>query len=208
MELTTVILTGGASHRMGRDKGSLPVGEETLLEHLARRWSGLFSGVAAAVGQHERPLPAGVRPLLDRYSGAGPMAGLEAGLSACPGGVFLTAVDMPFGDPALARVLLQRLEGADVCLIRRRSGRLEPLFAVYGPGCLTPVRESLERGERSFVYGLFPRVAVRAVEEGELPGFDLERILCNVNRPEDWAAVRPLLQKRSGETGIFGQTVV
>ena len=109
---------------------------------------------------------------------------------------------------ALARVLLQRLEGADVCLIRRKNGRLEPLFAVYGPGCLTPVRESLERGERSFVYGLFPRVAVRAVEEGELPGFDLERILCNVNRPEDWAAVRPLLQKRGGETGIFGQTVV
>ena len=143
MELTTVILTGGASHRMGRDKGSLPVGEETLLEHLTHRWSGVFSGVAAAVGQHERPLPPGVRPLLDRYSGAGPMAGLEAGLSACPSGVFLTAVDMPFGDPALARVLLQRLEGADVCLIRVRPGVPHPGAGEPGAGgavlCIRPL---------------------------------------------------------------------
>lgn len=208
MELTTVILTGGASRRMGRDKGSLPVGEETLLEYLVKRWSGAFSGVAVAVGHRARLLAPGVGALWDHYPGAGPLAGLEAGLSACPGGVFLTAVDMPFGDPALAQVLLQRLEGADVCLIRRRSGQLEPLFAVYGPSCLQPVRESLAAGEHSFVYGLFPRVSVRTIDEAELPGFDVERILCNVNRPKDWAAVQPLLKKSGGETGIFGQTVV
>ena len=31
MHITTVILTGGKSRRMGRDKGELPVGESTLL---------------------------------------------------------------------------------------------------------------------------------------------------------------------------------
>ena len=198
MELNTVILTGGASRRMGRDKGSLPMGEHTLLEYLAARWRGAFSGVAVSIGEYPRPLPPDTAALADRFPGAGPMAGLEAGLSAFPGGVFLTAVDMPFGDPALARVLAARLGEDDVCLIRRAGGRLEPLFAVYGPRCLPAVRESLAAGERSFVYGLFPRVKVRLVEEADLPGFDLERILRNVNRPEDWARVRALLE---GETG-------
>lgn len=203
MELTTVILTGGASRRMGQDKGSLKAGELTLLERQTNRWRGVFSGVAVSVGTHPRPLPEGVTALADRFPGAGPMAGLEAGLSAFPGGVFLTAVDMPFGDPDLARALAARLGENDVCLIRRESGRLEPLFAVYGPGCLPAVREGLEAGERSFVHGLFPRVKVRLVEEKDLPGFDLERVLRNVNRPEDWAAARSLLEREEVGTGVF-----
>ncbi len=195
MELITVILTGGASRRMGQDKGSLRVGDATLLERQVARWRDVFSGVAVSVGAHPRPLLEGVAALTDRFPGAGPMAGLEAGLSAFPGGVFLTAVDMPFGDPDLARALAARLGEADVCLIRRANGRLEPLFAVYGPGCLPAVREGLAAGERSFVHGLFPKVKVRVIEEGELPGFDLERILCNVNRPEDWERVKDQLDR-------------
>lgn len=202
MELTTVILTGGASRRMGRDKGSLPVGEGTLLDYLAGRWKGVFSGVAVSVGEHPRLLSEDVTPLTDHFPGAGPMAGLEAGLSAFSGGVFLTAVDMPFGDPDLARDLAARRGEDDVCLIRRANGRLEPLFAVYGPKCLPAVRACLSAGERSFVHGLFPKVKVRLVEEADLPGFDLERVLRNVNRPEDWAEVRALLEGKQGGTGI------
>lgn len=196
MKLTTVILTGGASRRMGRDKGSLRAGDQTLLERQTARWRGVFSGVAVSIGEHPRPLPPDTVSLADRFPECGPMAGLEAGLSAFPGGVFLTAVDMPFGDPDLARALAERLGEDDVCLIRRESGRLEPLFAVYGPRCLPAVRESLEGGERSFVHGLFPRVKVRVVEEKDLPGFDLERILCNVNRPEDWERVKDHLDRK------------
>lgn len=202
MELTTVILTGGASRRMGRDKGSLKAGRSTLLERQVARWRGVFSGVAVSVGERPRSLPEEIPALPDRVPGAGPMAGLEAGLSAFPGGVFLTAVDMPFGDPALARTLAARLGEDDVCLIRRTNGRLEPLFAVYGPRCLPAVRESLAAGERSFVHGLFPRVKVRIVEERDLPGFDLEEILRNVNRPEDWAEVRPRLEREEVGAGI------
>ena len=195
MHITTVILTGGRSRRMGRDKGNLPVGEGTLLERMIGRWSGVFDAVAVSVGEGERPLPAGVTALLDRHPGAGPMAGLEAALAELEtDAVFLTAVDMPFGDAALARWMAERMGQADVCTIRRGGGRPEPLFALYRKSCLPAITRSLEAGRRSFVQGLFPFVEVEQVGEEELAAFDLERSLFNANFPEEWERARLLLE--------------
>lgn len=195
MHITTVILTGGRSRRMGRDKGNLPVGEGTLLERMIGRWTGVFDAVAVSVGEGERPLPAGVTALLDRHPGAGPMAGLEAALAELEtDAVFLTAVDMPFGDAALARWMAERMGQADVCTIRRGGGRPEPLFALYRKSCLPAITRSLEAGRRSFVQGLFPFVEVEQVGEEELAAFDLERSLFNANFPEEWERARLLLE--------------
>ena len=195
MHITTVILTGGRSRRMGRDKGNLPVGEGTLLERMIGRWTGVFDAVAVSVGAGARPLPAGVTALLDRHPGAGPMAGLEAALAELEtDAVFLTAVDMPFGDAALARWMAERMGQADVCTIRRGGGRPEPLFALYRKSCLPAITRSLEAGRRSFVQGLFPFVEVEQVGEEELAAFDLERSLFNANFPEEWERARPLLE--------------
>ena len=196
LNVTTVILTGGRSSRMGRDKGALPVEGGTLLERGVERWRNVFGGVAVAVGTEERPLPAGVPAQYDLHPGAGPMAGLEAALTALKGdAVFLTAVDMPFGDEGLARLLAGRMGEADVCIIRRTDRRVEPLFALYRRTCLPVVTRSLEEGRRSFVKGLFPFVTVAYVDEGELTGFDLERSLFNANRPEEWEKARTLLKE-------------
>ena len=164
MHITTVILTGGKSRRMGRDKGELPVGESTLLERMIDRWTGVFDAVAVSAGEGGRTLPAEVPALLDRHPGAGPMAGLEAALAELEtDAVFLTAVDMPFGDAALARWMAERMGQADVCTIRRGDGRPEPLFALYRKSCLPVITRSLEEGRRSFVQGLFPFVAVEQI---------------------------------------------
>lgn len=189
MQITTVIMAGGLSRRMGRDKGLLPFGGESLLERMIQRWSGVFDAVAVSLDRPGRYGDLGVLELVDLRPGAGPMAGLEAALSGCgTKGVFLTAVDLPFGEPALARRLARESSGADVCLIRRASGRPEPLFALYTTACLPVIRQSLDRGERALFRGLYPFVHVREIPEQELTGFDLDHILFNMNRPQDWQA--------------------
>ena len=77
------------------------------------------------------------------------------------------------------------------------SAALEPLFAVYGRGCLGAASACLEEGRRAF-RGMLERVDCRTVDEAELPGFDLERILLNVNRPEDYAAARAAAEEAEG----------
>ncbi len=180
METVAVILTGGRSSRMGRDKCALRLGGETFLERLVERYRGAFGRVCVSVDRPGRFDPAGAEEVCDRRPGRqGPLAGLEAAfLQTGAEAIFLTAVDLPFGDAALAR-------------------RLEQLCADYGRGGLGAVSACLEEGRRAF-RGMLERVDCRTVDEAELPGFDLERILLNVNRPEDYAAARAAAEEAEG----------
>src|SRR5205807_1911161 len=69
-----LVLTGGTSSRMGRDKAALPVGGQTLAERVAGRLSGVVAPVLE-VGPGRCGLP--VAP--EDRPGAGPLAALVAG---------------------------------------------------------------------------------------------------------------------------------
>ena len=194
MKTIAVILTGGMSRRMGRDKGTILFEDgETLIARLVRRYRGEFDEVYVSVNEAGRFDTAGAPELVDLRPGQGPMAGLEAAFARTDADlVFLTAVDLPFGTPALARELDRLRAGRDACYIRRSDGRPEPLFALYARACQIPLSACLEEGRRSFRW-LFQRVDAREVREGELEGFDLDRLLLNVNCPEDMEAARELV---------------
>src|SRR5256886_16772725 len=74
-----VILAGGQSRRMGRDKAGLPAGDGTLVEHLAHRLGPVVDETIVAGGSATLEL-AGVRRIDDRHPGLGPLARLPAGL--------------------------------------------------------------------------------------------------------------------------------
>src|SRR5207237_10648088 len=76
-----VILAGGLSRRMGRDKAALPAGEGTLIEHLARRLAPVVDETIIAGGSAGQNL-AGVTGVDDRHPGLGPLAGIHAGFLA------------------------------------------------------------------------------------------------------------------------------
>ncbi len=199
METAAVILTGGLSRRMGRDKCGLELEGETFLERLVERYGPVCGRICVSVDRPGRFDTAGAEEVCDRRPGnQGPLAGLEAAfLQTGAEALFVTAIDLPFGDTALARRLMDLRGGADACCIRRRDGRVEPLFAVYGRGCLEAASAGLDQGRRSF-HALLERVETRFVNEEELPGFDLERILLNVNRPEDLETARRLAGGMAG----------
>ena len=190
MRTVTVIMAGGESSRMGRDKALLPVDGRPLLSVLAHRWRGVFDGLVISVDRRERFAAldlGGAQIVEDTRPGAGPLAGLEAVMQAVPAHrYFLTAVDLPFGAPALAVELSERMGDADACLIQREGRGWEPLFALYARTCLPTLSAALDRGERSFYRGLLPFVTIQEVLEEALSSFQLGRCLLNANTPEDW----------------------
>lgn len=186
MKTAAVILAGGMSRRMGRDKAALPFGEETMLSRLIRIYRPYFDVTAVSVNCAGRFDTCGAPEIVDRRPGDGPMAGLEAAfLDTGADVIFLTATDLPFGDPALARHLMKARGDHDICLIRSDKG-LEPLFAVYASSCLGAVRRSLEEGRRS-MFNVLRQMDTLELTGEDLPQFELERILRNVNDPEEYA---------------------
>ena len=186
MKTAAVILAGGMSRRMGRDKAALPFGEETMLSHLVHTYQPYFDLTAVSLNTPGRFDTAGAMEVVDRRPGEGPMAGLEAAfLDTGADVIFLTGTDLPFGDPALARHLVESLGTHDICLIRSDKGP-EPLFAVYSSRCLSAIRKSLEEGRRS-MYGVIQQMDTLELPAESLPQFDIARILSNVNDPEEYA---------------------
>lgn len=186
MKTAAVILAGGMSRRMGRDKAALPFGEETMLSHLVHTYQPYFDVTAVSLNTPGRFDTAGAMEVVDRRPGEGPMAGLEAAfLDTVADVIFLTGTDLPFGDPALARHLVDSLGEHDICLIRSDKGP-EPLFAVYSSNCLNAIRKALEEGRRS-MYGVIQELDTLELPAESLPQFDIARILSNVNDPEEYA---------------------
>ena len=188
-----VILAGGQSRRMGRDKLSLEVGGETLIQRVTQALSRRCNEVILA-GRSEN-VPNGVRLVHDARPGEGPLAGMESSFEEARFPlVFVAAGDMPFLSGELISHFLEELvRGETQAVVPRCGGRLHPLCAAYERSVVPQVRSALDEGVRSvreFV-GRLERVAY--VEEAEIRPFgDPDVLLMNVNSPEDLRQAREL----------------
>jgi len=188
-----VILAGGLSRRMGRDKAALPAGDGTLIEHLARRLAPVVAETIVAGGSGGRTLP-GVTVVEDRYPGMGPLAGMHAGLLAARSRlVWVVACDLPDADPALAS-LLCGLAGDDDAVVPRIDTEPQSVCAVYQRALAARIDTLLQAGERR-VSRLLAESKVRYVTAEELRVVDPElRSFCNLNTPADyqlWLTTQP-----------------
>src|SRR5438094_8353072 len=108
-----VILAGGRSRRMGRDKAGLPAGDRPLIEYLAQRLRPVVDEIIIAGGSASLEL-AGVRRIDDRHPGMGPLAGMYAGfLAATPTLVWVVACYMSEVDPSIGTLLRTVAHGSD-----------------------------------------------------------------------------------------------
>jgi len=182
-----VILAGGLSRRMGRDKAALPAGEGTLIEHLARRLAPVVDETIIAGGSAGQNLP-GVTGVDDRYPGFGPLAGIHAGLLAarCPL-VWVVGCDLPDVDPALA-ALLCGLAGDVDAVVPRIDSEPQGVCAVYVRSLAPRIDRLLAAGERR-VKMLLAASKVRYVTPEELRAVDPELgSFRNINTPADYEA--------------------
>jgi molybdopterin-guanine dinucleotide biosynthesis protein A len=185
-----VILAGGRSRRMGRDKLQLPYGNETLLRRAARLYSSCFDKVYLSVGDGEKYADAGVERIEDVFRGCGPMAGLHAALLKTEAeGIFLLAADLPFANPAAARFIVRRGRGRDACIVRTDEGYYEPLFGYYARSMFPRAQKALEAGVYTMA-ALYGDANVRFVSVAELGDLWRENMLLNINSPEDYEKMK------------------
>ncbi|HWO92489.1 MAG TPA: molybdenum cofactor guanylyltransferase, partial [Methylomirabilota bacterium] len=140
-------LAGGESRRMGRPKAWLEVGESNLLRWMVERLGPAFSEVMVSFAepeQLEELVP--YRLVFDRKKAAGPLAGIEAGLTVARHEVvFAIACDMPYVPRGLAERAVAAARSCDAAM-PRIDGRPEPVCAAYRRSSLPAVTAALDAG--------------------------------------------------------------
>lgn len=195
--LVGCILCGGASRRMGRDKGSLELSGVTLVERASRLLARVCGEVVLATGSEARYAELGLTPLLDATEGGGPLEGILAALEhaarerAGEPLCCVLACDLPGARPAHFERLLDavRERDLDACFYRA-AGREHPLLAVYRTTCAPAMRAARLAGDRRVVaFREHPGPGGRDLRVGSLELAPGEAgFLRNVNTPEEFAA--------------------
>ncbi|HMQ30858.1 MAG TPA: molybdenum cofactor guanylyltransferase [Chloroflexaceae bacterium] len=192
---SAIVLAGGQSRRLGRDKRRLRLwgeGGPTLLERTVATVGALCPDVVVVLNDPEGWLGLPGRIVPDQYPDGGALGGIYSGLTAAAGEYALVvACDMPLLSQPLLAAMLARPRDYDVLAPRslspgatRNSLDLETLHAIYGKGCLGPMREALERGRRQ-IASFFPQVRVAVFEPEETRAHDPEgHSFLNINTVE------------------------
>jgi molybdenum cofactor guanylyltransferase len=195
--VSALILAGGRSRRMGRDKAflSLPDNEScaprlsfaeqlgTLLASFCQEVILVARDPAQCAGQK---LTAN-RVVFDETPDHGPLMGLYSGLRAVSNThALVVAVDMPFVQPALLTFLLAQPLN-DAILMPVIAEIPQVLLAIYPRTLLPLIESSLQAGRRD-PRSLLDIAPVRYVTEAQLRQVDPQlRSFTNMNTPEDLA---------------------
>lgn len=180
-----VVLTGGASRRMGRTKALIEIDGVPMAVRVADALR--VAGCASVLGYGGDPdelssLGLPVQP--DRYPGTGPLGGVLGALEFLddqeprPECVFIVACDLP----ALTGNHLAGIVGAagrrrDLDVVVARTSSIEPACAIWRPSAIEVLRRCFDDGERAL------HVAIR-----HLVSFEVQveiAALRNINTPEE-----------------------
>jgi molybdopterin-guanine dinucleotide biosynthesis protein A len=179
-----LVLTGGSSRRMGRDKATLALGGQTLAERVAA----LLSQVAAPALE-VGPGRTGLRLVPEDRPGAGPFTALIAGWRAVTaqghrGPVVVVACDLPrVSEPLLRLIASHPGSGSVVPVV---DGRPQPLCARFSAAALTHGAVMVGTGRRS-LGPLLEHPDVRWLEPAEWSRVAEGDDFADVDTPDDLA---------------------
>lgn len=198
--VTGIVLAGGQSKRMGRDKAWMPVAGRPMIQwvlHAVAEVTQYQMIVSRHIGQLN---DLGVPVVEDRFPARGPLTGIHAGLKAAPTELcVVVACDLPMVRPELLRFLAAACgpfhaalpyvaEGAPPSpgdLVAAHEAGLQALCAAYRRACLAPLEKLLSTGSVAAVV-VASVVKARIVPPEEWRTVDPDgRSFFNVNYAED-----------------------
>jgi molybdopterin-guanine dinucleotide biosynthesis protein A len=201
--LAAVVLAGGRSSRMGRDKAALDFDGLPLLERTITELRTFFDPVLAVAGAEPVLTPQfaqlGTTVVRDDAPFAGPVGAVARGLiAASADSAFVCACDLPFLTAGAALKICGVL-GAHEAVIPRVDGHLQPLFAAYSSACAEKLNAMAASGETR-LWKIAECVDARILSEAELDRLGIPALtFFNVNTEEDYSKALALFrEKRAG----------
>lgn len=188
--MTTVILAGGKSRRLGEDKALVKVEGKPLIQMVIERVGCLFDNILVVSPTPSRlaflQQARGVSLVQDAVPGKGPLGGIYTGLIRSRDRYnFICGCDMPFLNPGLVEFLFGIAWERDVdAVVPVVAGFPEPLHSIYSKKCLASVKDNLDKQELK-VKVFFPQIRCAFIPEHLMRRYDPSLLsFFNLNTPK------------------------
>jgi molybdopterin-guanine dinucleotide biosynthesis protein A len=184
--MTSIVLAGGESKRMGVDKAFMKVAGTPLIEHVLRAIRPVVRHIIIVTNSPERYHAYNVKVVVDRVEQRGPLMGIYSGICSSESEYnVVVACDMPFLNAGLLSYMMELAPGYDA-VVPAVGKLIEPLHAVYSKNVLPVIEEQFRVDDRR-IRTIFARANVRYVTEKEIARFDPERrSFINLNTPQQY----------------------
>ncbi len=185
-DLLGLILTGGTSSRMGKNKALLNWRGQKMFEKIHDLIAPFCTRVYLSCSKNYPEEMWAYSLILDNHGSVGPLDGIVTAMEAHPDCSWLVAaVDLPLATTALLNSLVdQRDVGYDCTLFRTSDGRIQPLLAIYEPSIIAILRDALYMRSFSLSKVLEQARCQIATHSG------VDQQLFNMNFPRDFETIK------------------
>ena len=188
MKTTGIILAGGKSSRMGRDKALLKYDGKSFLEHCADTLAPVCDEVLISAN-HSYP-DIGLKVVYDIYDNKGPIGGIYAGMQiAVHDNIICLSVDSPLVTSQFLQWMLDAQTGTKSLFVKEND-LYHPLIAIYRKGDENALLNSIQNNELR-MSSLIEKLNHTHINAEDFPDYH-PSLLKNINTREEYNKIKSL----------------
>ncbi|MEP0862531.1 MAG: molybdenum cofactor guanylyltransferase [Ignavibacterium sp.] len=192
-DITGVILAGGKSSRMGKNKSLLRIGNQTIIERIADLMKSIFSEVILITNTPAEYSFLNLPTFEDIYKWKGPLAGIHSALvHSTTEKIFVLSCDVPLMSKEMIEYIVDYKSDKPI-IFCEAAGYHQPLVGVYSKIILKEIENFIsmtEVSDKSFHH--FLKSVEAEIIHPEKLSFYKDELFFNVNRPEDFEELKKI----------------
>lgn len=182
--ITGIILAGGASSRMGKDKGLCEFKGKSLVSYAIEALLPICDTILISSNNTENYQKFGFDVVLDQYKNIGPIGGIFSSLNrSTTYHNLVVSCDTPFINTQLMEYVLSNSNGYDIVVPEHGDSYVEPLAAYYSSSIISILQESINQKDYK-IMNLFSKVRFRSIKVDTISGYST-KLFKNLNTPSD-----------------------
>lgn len=182
--VTGIILAGGASSRMRKDKGLCEFKGKPLINYAIEALVPICDTVLISSNNIVGYESFGYQVVEDEFKGIGPIGGIYSSLrKSTTKHNLIISCDTPFLNIQLLKYILINSDNYDVVVPEHGNSLIEPLAAYYSSEIIHQLESSIEMKDYKLM-NLFTRVKFKSIKVDTIPGYS-NNLFKNFNTPDE-----------------------
>jgi len=194
-DITAIILAGGKSKRMGKEKALLPIGNKSIIQVLVEKLKELFPKVILSTNSPEHFVFLKIPMVEDFYKNMGPLSGIHAGLLETETEKnFIISCDLPLMNKEMIEYICNYKSEKKI-LVCKVGDYVEPTFGIFSKSIVDEIEVilnlSLQQGlspKDISILNVIEKLGAEIIDPSSLTFYD-EDLFYNMNSFEDYIYV-------------------